>query len=61
MKRFQHRRGNGRFERNTTENTFGFHTAVCEACRRITTWNVGEAKPTTCHACGKPLEQEAEK
>lgn len=57
-RRLQARRHNGRFTRNTTENTFGFHTAVCPHadCRRFTTWNLGTEKPTTCHACGRPLE-----
>lgn len=55
MKRFQSRRGNGRFTRNTTENCFGFHTSVCAECRRFNTWNVGAPKPTHCHACGVEL------
>lgn len=55
MKRFQARQSRGRFTRNTTENTFGFHTVVCALCRRFNTWNVGEPRPQTCHACGKPL------
>lgn len=55
MKHFQARRGGGKFTRNTTENTFGFHTVVCAECRRFNTWNVGTVRPETCHACGKPL------
>jgi len=57
MKHRQARRAGGRFTRNTTENIFGFHTAVCAEpdCRRFTTWNVGSPRPETCHACGKPL------
>ena len=60
MKRFQARRGSGRFTRNTTENVFGFHTTVCQHddCRRFNTWNVGEQRPETCHACGRPLVNE---
>jgi hypothetical protein len=55
MKRFQARRSSGRFTRNTTENTFGFHCIVCAECRRFNPWNVGTPRPATCHACGKPL------
>lgn len=58
MKRFQARRSSGRFTRNTTENTFGFHAAVCAKCRRFNTWNIGEPMPERCHACGEALVDE---
>jgi hypothetical protein len=61
MKRFQARRSGGRFTRNTTENTFGFHTIVCAECRHFNTWNVGTPRPETCHACLKPLRDTDEK
>lgn len=56
MKRFQARRGNGRFIRNTMENTFGLHCAVCpyDDCRRLNPTPVGEPQPTHCHACQRP-------
>jgi hypothetical protein len=56
MRRFQARRSSGRFTRNTTENTFGFSCDVCESCRRITTWTVGEPRPNACTHCGGILE-----
>jgi len=58
MRRYQARRSSGRFTRNTTENTFGFHTVVCAACRRFNTWDVGAARPAMCHACGEVLRDE---
>jgi hypothetical protein len=58
-KRFQARRRSGRFTRNTMENTFGLHVVVCEVCRHLNPWNVGEAAPTKCHHCGASLEEKA--
>jgi hypothetical protein len=55
VKRHQSRRGNGRFQRNTLENTFGLRALVCVTCRSFNTHGLGEARPTTCHACAKPL------
>jgi hypothetical protein len=55
MKRFQARRGNGRFTRNTMENTFGLHCEVCDVCRSLSPWAVGEPKPKRCHNCGALL------
>lgn len=68
-RRLQDRRGNGRFTRNTTENTFGLHNTICPNpdCRRFNPWPVVEldpatgftrpgTKPTHCHACGAALE-----
>lgn len=57
MKRFQARRGNGRWTANTMENTFGLHCDVCEACRTLNPCGVGEPAPTHCHACGAPLHE----
>jgi hypothetical protein len=58
-KRFQARVGNGRFTRNTPENTMGLHIDVCPACRLLQPYGVGEPKPETCHTCGAPLTPEA--
>jgi hypothetical protein len=60
MRRFQARRGNGKFTRNTMENTFGLHCDVCpnQACRRLSPYRVGEPRPQTCHACGASLIEE---
>jgi transposase-like protein len=57
MKRFQSRRGNGRFQRNTLENTFGLTVQTCPHCRTFNPRSVGEPKRETCHACGKPLDE----
>ncbi len=56
-RRFQSRRGNGRFTRNTMENTFGLHVPVCPdpACRRFNPHSVGTPAPEKCHACGAPM------
>jgi hypothetical protein len=57
-RRFQARIGNGRFTRNTTENTFGLSVAICPwpDCRRFNPRSVGEAPATTCHACGRSMD-----
>ena len=55
MKRRQARRLNGRFTRNTVENTFGLHVEVCPSCRGFTVWNVGGEPPTICGHCGAAL------
>lgn len=61
MKRFQARRGNGRFTPNTPENTFGLHFNVHErkpdgeSCGAFNPSRVGDERPTTCHACGGSL------
>jgi hypothetical protein len=59
--RRQARRGNGRFTRNTMENTFGLHCDVCpnDECRRLNPSPVGAPRPTHCHACGAALTQRA--
>jgi hypothetical protein len=51
MKRFQGRRGNGRFRRNTLENTFGLKAYVCASCRRFNPIALGEGRPTACNHC----------
>jgi hypothetical protein len=40
MRRFQTRRGNGRFQRNTLANTFGLHAPACPSCRSFNTHGV---------------------
>ena len=52
MKRFQSRRGNGRFQRNTLENTFGLRANICESCRRFNPTSVGAPTPDKCAHCG---------
>jgi hypothetical protein len=51
-KRFQSRRSNGRFQRNTLENTFGLRANVCESCRRFNPTSVGDPLPKACAQCG---------
>ena len=66
MKRFQARRGNGRFVRNTPENTLGMHIDVHERkadgswCGAMIPTTVGEQRPEKCHACGEALVQASE-
>jgi hypothetical protein len=66
MKRIQARRGNGRFTRNTMENTVGLHCAVHERkldgtwCGALNPWPVGGVPPTVCAQCGEPLPHEEE-
>lgn len=55
MKRFQARRGNGRFTRNTFENTLGLHVKVCPTCGRFNPYDVGAPMPEKCHDCGASL------
>jgi len=61
MTRFQARRGNGRFLRNTPENTLGLHFGVHERktngewCGAFNPSAVGAPRPLTCHACGESL------
>lgn len=57
MKRFQARRGNGRFTRNTLENTFGIHADVC-ACGALIPYGINEAPPDACHRCGAVIVRE---
>ena len=52
MKRFQSRRGNGRFQRNTLENTFGLKAYVCVSCRSFNPVSVGDGRPEACKHCG---------
>lgn len=54
--RFQSRRTNGRFQKNTLANTFGLRAIICAACNSVNAWKFGEVVPTKCHACGaEPL------
>ena len=57
MKRFQARRGSGRFTRNTLENTFGFSAPICAECNGFNTVDRGQPMPTTCRQCGKPFRE----
>jgi hypothetical protein len=58
MKRFQARRGNGRFTRNTPENTLGLHIDVCPTCRVLVPYELGAEPPDTCHSCGAVIVRE---
>ena len=60
MKRYQSRRGNGRFIKNTMENTFGLHVEICPHCRICNPYKVNEPKPEKCHDCGKFLREPEE-
>jgi hypothetical protein len=61
VKRFQARRGNGRFRRNRPED-LGLHFTVHDRkadgtwCGALNPSPVGEPRPTTCAHCGEPLE-----
>lgn len=55
MGRFQARRGNGRWQRNTLENTFGLHAGFCATCRGFNPHGIHEAAPDLCAHCGAPL------
>lgn len=55
MGRFQARRRNGRFTRNTLENTFGITAEVCPRCRQIIPRGLDEPKPQSCPTCGADL------
>lgn len=61
MKRFQSRRGNGRFTANTPENTLGLHMGIHERksngewCGAFNPSPVGQPRPAQCHACGETL------
>ena len=62
-RRIQARIGNGRFTRNTFENTLGLHSYICpggdgEWCGAIVTWPVGTEAPDACHRCGRILVRE---
>lgn len=52
MKRFQARRGNGRFQRNTLENTMGLRAGVCPHCRSFNPSPTAEAAREFCAHCG---------
>ena len=58
MKRYQSRRANGRFQKNTLANTFGLNVETCTNpdCRAITPWPVHKEKPTACQRCGATLK-----
>lgn len=52
MGRFQARRGNGKFTRNTMENTLGLHCDVCPKCGGLNPYGLNESPPDACHNCG---------
>jgi len=54
-RRIQARRGNGRFTRNTPENTFGLHLSMCGYCGQIHPWSLGCKEPESCKSCGRSL------
>lgn len=55
MKRYQARRVNLPFARNTLENTCGLHGNWCHACGGFSPSKVGEPRPTHCQHCGSAL------
>ena len=61
-RRFQSRRGNGQWQRNTLENTMGLSVDICPnpECRRFNPRAAYEKPAENCHACGKPLHPKAE-
>lgn len=52
MSRLQARRGNGRWQRNTLENTFGLHAGICPTCNSFNPHGVTEQAPDICVHCG---------
>jgi hypothetical protein len=60
-RRFQARRGNGRFVRNTPENTMGMHMNIHGRkadgswCGSFNPSTVGQPRPERCHSCGETL------
>lgn len=62
MKRRQARRANGRFTRNTMENTFGMSVDVCPNpdCRRFLPRSMFEPRPETCPHCGTEFPKDEE-
>jgi hypothetical protein len=66
-KRFSTRKRNGRFVRATLRNTFGIDPGICPHCRAFNPSAFKEVNgfvekvfPEKCHACGRPLNKEAE-
>lgn len=63
MKRLQARRANGRFIRNTAENTLGLHFNVHERkadgswCGALNPSRVGEPRPECCSQCAEPITE----
>ncbi len=61
MKRYQSRKRNGRFTKNTLQNTFGIIVVHCK-CRTLANhYSVGEPKPEVCRDCGNKLEMDNRK
>jgi hypothetical protein len=61
MKRHQARKGNGRFIKNTIENTFGLHCIFCPNCGIGNPYGLAEERPSKCHSCEKDLISEIKK
>jgi hypothetical protein len=57
MRRFQSRKGNGRWQKNTLKNTFGLHCVFCPHCGIGNPWGINETKPEKCHSCKNSLEK----
>lgn len=55
MRRLQARRGNGRWQRNTMENTFGLHAGICPRCGSFNPHGLNEEAPLLCKHCDEPL------
>ena len=56
MKRLQARKRNGRFTRNTLENTFGLSVEPCRHCRSLANVHgINEPAPVVCVSCGENL------
>lgn len=54
-KRYQARKSNGRFTRNTIQNIFGLQVFACPHCGRFNTYGARESRPQICHNCNGPL------
>lgn len=54
-KRIHSRRGNGRFQKATLENTFGLTTRICPHCNGLNPHKADEPAPEVCGQCGKSL------
>lgn len=54
-RRFQARRANGRFQRNTMASVFGMKVWVCAECRGCNPKNLGQPAPSKCAQCGVPF------
>ena len=63
MNKLQARRSNGRWTKNTLQNTFGLDTIICKNCGAIHPYNSRdprEIKPNKCRDCGFEFKAEGE-